>query len=359
MVNAQEKIQRHLAFWNREKVDRPLVGFQIGTYFFADRFEAARRLMIPGRELRAPDIVVEEFLPDYERLYEQVEHLEQDAFWTACPFTSIPWMEGILGCKIKALESSFTSIPYLSNVHQATVPLLTEENAWLEKFVEFTEKLGQMARGRFPAGQPIMRGPSDMMGALRGQRDFVLDFYDHPEEAKALLNTVTERFLQVMERYHARLKAFLGGYSMGVFDLWAPDRCIWAQEDLSTLLDPDIYHRYLAKLDETICRRYPYNAFHIHASSFFILDDLMQIERIMAIEITKDKGGASIEEMVPQFWKILRDKRLIIWGDLDYEDIDIILRELPYEGLYLHIVNESTSRAAELMNHIKSQAHSA
>jgi hypothetical protein len=357
--NAQENIQRHLAFWNREKVDRPLVGFQIGTYFFADRFESARRLMIPGRELHPTDIVVEEFLPDYERLYQQIERLEQDAFWTACPFTSIPWMEGILGCKIKALESSFTSIPYLPDVHNTKVLPGIEENAWLEKFVEFTEKLVQMARGRFPTGQPIMRGPSDMMGALRGQRDFVLDFYDHPEETRALLNTVTERFLQVMEQYHAELKAFKGGYSMGVFDLWAPDRCIWAQEDLSTLLNPNIYSQYLAKLDETICAKYPYNAFHIHASSFFILDDLLQIESIMAIELTKDIGGTSIEKMVPQFRKILRDKRLIIWGDLDFEDIDIILRKLPYEGLYLHIVTESTTRAAELMDYIKSEAHSA
>jgi len=78
--NGQEKIHRHHAFWNRENVDRPLVGFQIGTYFFADRFEAARRLMVPGRELRPSDIVVEEFLPDYERLYGEVEKLEQDAF---------------------------------------------------------------------------------------------------------------------------------------------------------------------------------------------------------------------------------------------------------------------------------------
>lgn len=236
---------------------------------------------------------------------------------------------------------------------------MTEKNAWLEKFIEFTEKLVQMARGRFSAGQLIMRGSSDMMGALRGQRDFVLDFYDHPDEARVLLNTVMERFLQVMKQYQAKLKAFQGGYSLGVFNLWAPDRCILAQEDLSTLLNPEIYRRYLAEFDEKICSKYPYNAFHIHASSFFVLDDLLQIESIMAVELTKDVGGTSIEEMVPQFRKILRDKRLIIWGDLDHEDADVILRELPYEGLNLHIVTESTTRAAELMHHIKSEARRA
>ena len=34
MNNIQEKVQRHIAFWNRDKVDRPMIGFQIGTYFF-------------------------------------------------------------------------------------------------------------------------------------------------------------------------------------------------------------------------------------------------------------------------------------------------------------------------------------
>lgn len=358
MNNIQEKVQRHLAFWNRYKVDRPMVGFQIGTYFFADRFKAARNLMVPGKEIKPADIYVDDFLDDYEKLYQQITQVEQDAFWTACPFISVPWFEAILGCKIKALKSSMASEPYLKDLNHLENLFSEKDNLWLDKFLEFTEKLVELSRNRFPVGQPIMRGLSDTMGALRGHSDFVLDLYDYPEESKKLLKKIKEIFMYVMNKQQKILKEYHGGYSVALFNQWAPGKCFYIQEDLSILLSPNIYRRYIYDLDKMICedKNYDYCTFHIHAASFFILDDLLKIDNIKAYEITKDVGGASIKEMIPQLEKILNSKRLILWGDLNYEDLDIILDNLPYNGLYLHIVSESVIKAKQLMDYIKNKS---
>ena len=56
------------------------------------------------------------------------------------------------------------------------------------------------------------------------------------------------------------------------------------------------------------------------------------MDNIKVYEITKDVGGPSIKEMLPQLKKILRSNRLILWGDLNHEDLDIILDNLPYKG---------------------------
>ena len=50
--------------------------------------------------------------------------------------------------------------------------------------------------------------------------------------------------------------------------------------------------------------------------------------------------------------KVLQQRRLVIWGDLDEADLDIILKELPYAGLYLHIVAPTVEAANSLMRYI-------
>ena len=44
-----------------------------------------------------------------------------------------------------------------------------------------------------------------------------------------------------------------------------------------------------------------------------------------------------------------------MWGDLNQEDLDIILDNLPYNGLYLRIVSESFRKAKQLMDYNQKQ----
>lgn len=59
-------------------------------------------------------------------------------------------------------------------------------NPWLAKYLEFVEKLTAHSQGRYPVGQPILRGTSDMLGALRGQTNLVFDYIDHPDAIQQL-----------------------------------------------------------------------------------------------------------------------------------------------------------------------------
>ena len=199
----------------------------------------------------------------------------------------------------------------------------------LEKYFEFIEKLNTLSAGRFPIGQPIMRGASDVVGALLGQMELVYALADEPE-------AIQEAFFKVMDALRSVIKSqwdatpdFHGGYSMGFYHVWCPDKCIWFQEDLSALLSPQIYKAFLREPDASVCNGYDYTAVHLHPASFFILDMYMQMEGLKAIQINKDVGGPSVKEMMPSFRKVLASKNLIIYGDLDEEEIDCILENFP------------------------------
>ena len=353
MDSVSEKIGLHHAFWNREALKRPLVGFHIGPdFFFSRHYRAAQQLLVNGKQITPDMMDVDWFLEDYERMFQMVASVEQDGFWAAQPYTGIPWMEGILGCEIFATENSFISQPCAKSLEEAQNVQFDPDNPWFKKYIEFLDKIQKLSNGRFPVGEPIMRGPSDMMGALLGQSEMVYAIVDDHKGMQRLFEHVTDIFIQVIDHQYQVVREFKGGFSLGFYPVWSPAKCIWFQEDLSAILSPAHYRQFLKGPAEKICEDYDYTAVHLHPASFFIVDELLEIERLKAIEINKDVGGPSIPEMIPVFQKILEKKNLIIWGDLDEADIDVILNELPMRGIFLNPIMPSAQRAADFMNHL-------
>jgi hypothetical protein len=349
------RINLHKNFWNRTAQKHPILSYRQGDFFFSRHYKAARHLLVEGKIITPEMLIVDDFLPDYERMYQKSLELGQSAFWTAEPFTGIPWMEAMLGCGVVAGADSFTS-SHIENFSDAQVKSikLDYENPWLKKYLEFTNKLVELSEGRFPIGQPIMRGPTDIIGAMIGQTEMIYFVYENPELFAEMVNRVTDVFLDVMELQKKQIPLFHGGSSIGFYHVWAPGSCIWYQDDLSSILSPDLYARYFIEAGKRICSSYDKSAIHLHPSSFFILDSLLAIDDLDIIEVNKDIGGPSVEEMLPTLQKIMKKKRLILWGDLTLEDLDIVKRNLPVNGLFLNIVTEDLLRIEEIQKSLSS-----
>lgn len=344
----KNRLSRHQDFWAGKELRRPPVVFRIGDYFWSRRFKAADHLLKKGKEI-APELLnVEAFLEDYERMYQEICLLDQDGFWVAEPFTGIPWMEAMWGCKVYAGESSFISEPWAKKLDDTEKIGFDPENKWFQKYIEFVKALESLSQGRFPVGQPIMRGPSDVAGAVLGQTELVFAMAEEREKTEGFLSRITDFFLRVIDEQYKIVSSFHGGYSIGFYHLWAPGKTVWYQEDLSALLSPRFYQEFLQEQNTKICRAYDYSMIHLHPASFFILDDLLQIPELKVVQINKDVGGPSVREMLPHFRQVLSGKKLMIWGDLNREDLEVITSELPANGVFLNIVAPTIEEAMDL-----------
>ena len=349
------RLQSHIEFWERKPLARPLASFRIGDYFFSTHFRAAKHLLVENRKITPEMLEVDVFLEDYERMYQETQSIGQDGFWVGEPFTGIPWIEAMLGCEIRATPNSFVSQPWARSADDLNRIELDPDNAWLKKYMEFTEKLTAKSAGRFPIGQPIMRGIADALGAVMGQTEMVVALMEEPEIVQKAMKNIANAFSRVIAEQHQAVRPFHGGWSIGFYHVWTPKPCIWFQDDLTAILSPRLYRSYLRELDRGICLGYEYTAFHLHPVSFFILDDLLSIAELRAIQVNKDIGGPSIAQMIPEFKKIAAVKNLIVWGDLDENDIDCLTSELPNAGLFLTIVSPTLERAVELMQYLRSK----
>lgn len=351
----EERLALHRAFWTRQKQPRPLASFRIGDFFFAHHFQAALPLLEPGKILSPEMLNVADFLPDYERMFLEAERLGQDGFWTAEPYTGIPWMEAILGCPVRGGRDSFTSRPWLSSPEEALEKVVFDpQNPWLKKYLEFVAALVRQSRGRYPVDMPIMRGPSDMLGALLGQQEMVMALMEaDPKVMGQLIERVTRAFLSVIEAQRRLTPAFYRGSALGFYHIWAPGRAIWFQDDLSAILSPELYRRFFLDSARLILAGHDHDAVHLHPSSFFILDELLTLEDLKVVEVNKDINGPDVKEMLPVLARIMETRGLILWGDLTVEDLEIVKRNLPCRGLALNVVAPTAEEAEARLKYIR------
>ena len=80
---------------------------------------------------------------------------------------------------------------------------------------------------------------------------------------------------------------------------------------------------------------------HLHPASFYVIDYLLEIDALNAIQINKDVGGPSVEEMFPVFQKVQKKKNLVLWGDFTEEELTLLSRNLPPEGVYIMAFSEN------------------
>ncbi len=347
-ANLEEKIQRYLAFWNDFPVERPMVGFSLGGWFSFQSYSAIQRYR--GQVNPAPDLLSpEKYFDDYDRIVAPFREIEDDVIHSVAPIPAFPWLEAMLGIQVQVGNESIWAREGGFDYQDIDKLDLSKDNPWRRKYLEFVAALQDRYGDRYPVGQPILRGTSDMVAALRGSQQMIFDLYDHPESFQHLSGVLTDFFIGLVQDQLALTRPFHGGYEVEQFTLWAPDGIVRMQEDASALFSPDLYMKYLQGEDQRVASSFPYNVIHLHSSSLLLLDRIVEIEAITCIQINKDQGGWGVPKMLPLFKMVQRrGKRLLVRGKLDREDLAQLRKELSPNGLYLQIVIDSPSETKQL-----------
>lgn len=337
----QNKLQKYHAFWANTPVERPLIGFSLGGWFPLQSYTALGRFR--GQQgIAVDELLPEDCLADYDRLVASWNGVEDDTIRAVAPLPPFPWLEAILGARVQVGNEAIWAMEGGFEYADLDKQNLSSDNPWRRKYLEFTAVLKDHFQDRCPVGQPILRGISDMIAALRGASQMVFDLYDHPEQFRRLAGRCTDLLVALVAEQQRMTGPFAEGYEVEQLALWAPGRIIRMQEDGSAFLSPALYVKYLQDEDERQASSFPYSVIHLHSSSLFLLDAILDVESLKCIQINKDVGGMDVSGMLPFFEKVQgRGKRLLIRGKLDHDDLKLLRSELSPNGLYLQIVVES------------------
>jgi len=279
-----EKIKAYLKFWNLEDSPHPIIGFDVGGFFPFQWFPALKEI---GENvwLQPDHLVVEKYLDDYTKVYLRASSVNDDFIKGVSPIPAIPWMEAMLGCPVEISGDSIWGREREADWKDLEGLSLDENNPWFNKYLEFLEALVANAEGEYPISQPILRGISDLVGALRGNNQALIDTMEEPDRVKDLAARCTEALIQVTRKQYEIIQPYHEGYLIEQFCMWSPDIIVRLQEDLSAVYSPQTYCDLIQEFDREVASAFPYCLIHLHNSSLFLLDYFLEIEEIDVFQI--------------------------------------------------------------------------
>ena len=346
--NDPAKVENYRRFWNRESVDRPLVGLSLKTWFSILEYSATRQWK--PNDFLTPDMVKpEEFLDDQEALLKEGEHMGDDIFRGACPLQGIRWFPAFLGFDLQILGESISAGDKSLSWEEIDQLELNSDTPWFRKYVEFTKVLVERSQGRYPVSHGTLIAPSDMGAVLRGHTQMAYDLYDDPDRASAMFRKMGRYFCDILDEQRKYIPLYHGGYFDAQYQLWAPEPIIRLQEDNVFLFSPDLFRKLLQHVDREMAIPYPCSFIHLHSTSMYLLDAFLEIEEIRAFQMNIESFNISCKDMIPYFQMVQQaDRPLLIRGSLEPDELRLILDSLDPAGLYLYIMVKDYEEADRL-----------
>jgi hypothetical protein len=295
------------------------------------------------------DFIVEEYLADYDRLFEQHEACGGDFIFASDAFWGVPWLEAILGCGLIA-DHKAGSI-HAENSFQFDVSSeidFSDTQPWIVKAVEFLEKQKMHIQGYYPMATTRMRGIMDLLAMLYGNEQVIYLMLESPDRIHHICNKLSDLWIRFAQLQIQHLPQFHGGFGSYYYNMWTPPGSVWLQEDAAAILSPALYEAFILPCDLRIAHTFGSCFMHMHPTSFYPYRQLLNVPSITCMELHIDEGGPDAEELCDVHREILAHKPLLIWGRLSEKDMDWIFDKLPSPGLAVMTMVDTPANAHAL-----------
>jgi hypothetical protein len=347
--NDPGKIDGYKKFWSREPVKRPLIGFSIKSWFPLDEFKASAAW--PRHSYLKPDMVNPvDFLDDQEKLLSESDQIDDDILRGASPSQAVFWCCGTLGAQMIVLPGNVVAEDRsLSWEEIGKVWQDKESKPWFKKYLEFIDVLVKHSAGRYPVSHGTLVGPLDYAVNLRGHEQTIIDLMMDPEPAYEVLERGCDFFIDITRAAWSRIPPFNGGWFDAQYSLWSPGPIARMQEDALAVMSPDLYRRYIKPVDERMAKAFECSFMHLHSTSMYVLDQILEIEALRCLEINNDVGGPPVADMLPYFMKVQNaGKSLFVRGSFSKDELKLLMDKLNPRGLYLYIMVQDIEEIEEL-----------
>ncbi len=321
-------------FWEKTTIDRPPVGIAPDDVFLPIKYLYAP---FKGKEITPNDLSNDLFTSDYDFAFADRSITTDDMMPFSAAWRAIPWLEAICGCPVRYATGSMAPGHFVKSLKQLLDVPFPASTEWFETLKQQTQIIENSLPDDCWLSPTILRGPSDIISAMRGLTEFYCDLADDISIIDNAAAKVNSLLLHVLDMHFSIVPPKLDGYSH-IFGYWAPEKTIVIQEDAMGMCSADTYRDIFMKYNTDIVRHLGKCVFfHIHSTGYKHYKDVLEIPGIAGLEITLEANGPSLMEVLPVLKEILQKTRLILFADHYFEQLPDALPKLPKEGLYLII----------------------
>jgi len=196
-------------------------------------------------------------------------------------------LAAILGAELDGRDDTIWILPRTPDSDAID---LDEANPWLKLHLDLVKACKQQAQGRYFVGCPDLIEGLDTLAGLRGTQPVLLDTIDRPEELERQLQAVNKIWFDVFERIYQEINVD-GEMAFCYFSLWAPGRVAKLQSDISAMISPADFRRFVVPHLREQCQWLDYSLYHLDGpDAIRHVEALLEIEELDAIQWTPGAG---------------------------------------------------------------------
>ena len=146
------------------------------------------------------------------------------------------------------------------------------------------------AQGHYYVGMPDLMEGLDVLAALKGTDQVLLDTVMHPERLEQQMQQINDIYFQVFDELYDIIRE---GDEMAFcyFSSWAPGKMSKLQSDISTMISQDDYRRFVQPFIRQQCQKIDYTLYHLDGvGAMHHLDAILEIDELNAIQWTPGVG---------------------------------------------------------------------
>ncbi len=139
-------------------------------------------------------------------------------------------------------------------------------------------------------------GNLDLLAALRGTEELLMDLVDNPDIVERLSKEITSEWLRVYDAETVKIKKHCRGFAA-----WSPafskDPCYMMQCDVSYMFSTEMFDRFVVPDIEKCCERIPASMYHLDGKGALKhLDSLLAIRKLKLIQWIPGAGQPESSE---------------------------------------------------------------
>lgn len=339
-----ERVSEVWGAWWAGELDRPLVMIEDIAPSAGITISNVHDLGRPAASF-ALDIPVDELL-DYYQPRLEAKRFYGDAWPKWNPVFGPGIVAGFLGAKVRATADTVWFEPIdragIRDLHLA----YDMANVWWQRVLEVTRRAVERWGGLVAIAHTDLGGNLDVLGSLWGTEQLLVELYDHPDEVLNLSQRLTELWLHYYDEL-CRIILPAGRGTTPWATIWSPQRCYMLQSDISAMISPAMFERFVVP-DLTICCEALDHAFyHLDGpGAVRHLDMLLSLEHLRGIQWIPGAGAAPAEDWLPLL-KRIRDSGKLCQLYVSAGGARRIVRELGGRGFALYITDCMSEREAQ------------
>jgi hypothetical protein len=274
-----------------------------------------------------------------------------DSFPMAGMWTGAGDLAAYLGCAVGLSDSTVWFHPCIADPRTHPALVFDPRSAVFVKTMAMIDYAMAHSGGRFFVSQPDIVENIDILSALRGPENLMLDLIEQPQWVERCVAQINQAFFLAFEAFYRKIQDTDGGNTF-VFNLWGPGRTCKVQCDACAMFGPEMFRRFVTPALTEQCRWLAYAMYHLDGTQAVVnLDELLAIEPLRAIEWTPQAGlpGGGDPRWYDLYRRILRGGKSVQAIGVRYDQVIPLLDAVGPKGLFIETSaeNEDQARALE------------